>query len=130
MAPELTDAGAASSDDLWTPLKRSNLSDEIADRIIGYILDGRFAFGEKLPGERDLAASLDVGRPTVREALRALTIVGMVEVRPGEGAFVVNNHADFVARAFSWAMLLDPQTTDEVVEARTAIETELAGLAA
>jgi GntR family transcriptional repressor for pyruvate dehydrogenase complex len=112
------------------PVKRSNLSDAIADRIIGYILEGEFQFGEKLPAERELATYLDVGRPTVREALRTLTVIGMVEVRPGEGTFVVSHHADFVARAFSWAVLLDPQTTLEVVEARSAIETELAGLAA
>jgi GntR family transcriptional repressor for pyruvate dehydrogenase complex len=116
--------------ELWSPVKRSNLSEEIAARVIGYILEGRFQFGEKLPAERDLASHLDVGRPAVREALRALTVIGMVEVRPGEGAFVVNHHAEFVARAFSWAMLLDPQATGEVIEARTAIETHLAGLAA
>jgi GntR family transcriptional regulator, transcriptional repressor for pyruvate dehydrogenase complex len=118
------------SRNLWVPVKRSNLSDEIADRIIRNILDGHFRFGEKLPAERDLATYLDVGRPTVREALRTLTVIGMVEVRPGEGAFVVSHHDNFVARAFSWAVLLDPQTTAEVVETRTAIETELAGLAA
>jgi len=115
---------------LWAPVKRANLADDIADRIIRHILDGRFGFGEKLPAERDLATYLDVGRPTVREALRTLAVIGMVEVRPGEGAFVVSHHDDFVARAFSWAVLLDPRTTAEVVETRTAIETELAGLAA
>jgi GntR family transcriptional repressor for pyruvate dehydrogenase complex len=116
--------------DLWTPVTRSNLSDEIADRIIRNILDGHFRFGEKLPAERDLAMYLDVGRPTIREALRALTVIGMVEVRPGEGAFVVSSHDKFLSRAFSWAVLLDPQTTAQVIETRTAIETELAGLAA
>jgi GntR family transcriptional regulator, transcriptional repressor for pyruvate dehydrogenase complex len=126
----VSDPSSGDREKLWGPVKRSSLRDDIADRIIRNILDGHFRFGEKLPAERDLAIYLDVGRPTVREALRALAVIGMVEVRPGEGTFVVSHHGDFVARAFSWAMLLDAQTATEVVQARAAIETELAGLAA
>lgn len=114
----------------WAPLKRSTLSDEIADRIIASILNGKYKFGEKLPPERDLARYLNVGRPTVREAIRALTVIGLIEVRQGEGTFVVNDHASFVAKAFGWAVLLDARTATEVAETRIAIETESAGLAA
>lgn len=114
----------------WAPVRRVSLSDEIADRLISSILAGRFKFGERLPPERDLAKYLDVGRPAVREALRTLSVIGLVEVRPGEGAFVVNRHSDFVAKAFSWTILLDARTVEEIVEVRTAIESELARLAA
>lgn len=114
----------------WEPIRRSNLSEEIADRLIKSILDGDYRFGERLPPERDIAKFLDVGRPSVREAIRILTVLGLVEVRPGEGTFVVREHATFVAKAFSWAALLDAQTIQDVVETRTAIESELAGLAA
>jgi GntR family transcriptional repressor for pyruvate dehydrogenase complex len=114
----------------WSPIKRITISDEITDRLVTSIVNGHFGFGEKLPPERELASWLKVGRPTVREAIRTLSVIGLVEVRPGAGTYVVQTHADFVAKAFSWAVLLDPQTTREVVEARTAIETEIAGLAA
>jgi GntR family transcriptional regulator, transcriptional repressor for pyruvate dehydrogenase complex len=114
----------------WTPVKRATLSEEIADQLITSILSGRYRFGEKLPPERDLARYLAVGRPTVREAIRRLAVIGLVDVRQGEGTFVVNNHLDFVSRAFGWAVLLDPQVASEVVETRIAIETEIAGLAA
>lgn len=114
----------------WSPIKRTSISDEITDRLVTSIVSGHFAFGERLPPERELARWLKVGRPTVREAIRTLSVIGLVEVRPGAGTYVVQTHADFVSKAFSWAVLLDAQTTREVVEARTAIETEIAWLAA
>jgi GntR family transcriptional repressor for pyruvate dehydrogenase complex len=116
--------------DTWAPVRRVNLSEEIADRLIRNILNGRFKFGERLPPEREIAKFLDVGRPTVREAIRTLSVIGLVEVRSGGGTFVTDRHADFVAKAFSWTMLLDARTTREVIEVRAAIESELARLAA
>jgi GntR family transcriptional regulator, transcriptional repressor for pyruvate dehydrogenase complex len=114
----------------WVPVRRSKLSEEVADQLVDNILSGKFIFGQKLPAERDLAGYLDVARPTLREALHALRVIGLLEVRPGEGTFVVNRHADFVAKAFSWAVLLDHQAVGDIVESRIAIESELAGLAA
>lgn len=121
---------SSSSDAVWTPLPRSNLSEDITDRLITNVLSGTFKFGERLPPERDLAKQLQVGRPTVREAIRALSVIGLVDVRAGEGTFIVDRHSDFVAKAFSWAMLMNAGTATEVIEARIAIETELASLAA
>lgn len=114
----------------WEPINRSNLGEEIAERLIKSILDGEYRFGQQLPTERDIARYLSVGRPSVREAIRILSVLGLVEVRPGEGTFVVAEHAAFVAKAFGWVVLLDAQTVQDVVETRTAIEAELAGRAA
>lgn len=114
----------------WTPVRRVNLVQEIADQLITGILSGKFKFGERLPPERDLAKYLGVARPTIREAMRILSAIGLLEVRHGEGVFVVDGHSDFVAKAFGWAILLDAPTAREVVETRLAIESELAGLAA
>lgn len=114
----------------WEPVQRATLSAEVADRVIAHVLDGTFALGERLPPERELAERLQVARSTVREALSALSVIGVVEVRPGAGAFVVSRHADFVARAFSWSMLLGGRDARDLVDARIAIECELARLAA
>jgi len=110
--------------------RRSTLVEEIADRLIGSILSGKFKFGDQLPPERELARYMNVGRPTLREAIRILSVVGLVEVRHGDGTFVVDRHSDFVMRAFSWAVLLDSQPVDNLVETRIGLETELARLAA
>ncbi|MHA6300063.1 FadR/GntR family transcriptional regulator [Devosia sp. CAU 1758] len=61
---------------------------QIADQIRDQILGGTVEAGQQLPSERDLALSLGVSRPTVREALIALEVAGLVEVRVGVGAFV------------------------------------------
>jgi DNA-binding FadR family transcriptional regulator len=61
---------------------------QIADQIRGQILNGAVNAGQQLPSERELAQSLGVSRPTVREALIALEVAGLVEVRVGVGAFV------------------------------------------
>src|SRR2546429_9022678 len=62
---------------------------QIADQIRGLIKSGEFPAGSRLPPERDLARQLGVSRPSVREALIALEVEGMVEVRIGSGIYVL-----------------------------------------
>lgn len=69
-------------------IETQRLYQQIADQIAGLIGRGEFTAGQRLPPERDLARSLGVSRPAVREALVALEIAGLVEVRTGSGAYV------------------------------------------
>lgn len=108
----------------------SNLSHQVAERIIGEILTGELTFGERLPSERELATRLKVGRPTLRDAISSLGVLGFLKVRPGQGTFVVDGHAEFVGKAFGWSLLLDPGSTRDIIETRLAIETEACMLAA
>jgi maleate isomerase len=109
---------------------RAKLSEEVAARLVASILGGKFKLGERLPAERDLARYLDIGRPTLREAVMTLRAVGLIEVRHGEGMFVVNQQRDFVTRALGWVVLLDAGTAAEIREARATIEAAVAELAA
>lgn len=68
------------------------LHQQIADQIADQIRAKRFALGARLPAERDLARQFAVSRPTIREALVALEIAGVVEVRTGSGAYVILNN--------------------------------------
>ena len=61
---------------------------QIADQIRQLMASGEFALGSRLPAERDLALQLGVSRPSVREALIALEVEGMIEVRTGSGIYV------------------------------------------
>ena len=61
---------------------------QIADQLRGLIERGEYAVGAKLPTERDLAEQLKVSRPTVREALIALEVEGLVRIRVGSGIYV------------------------------------------
>jgi len=98
---------------------------QIADQIRGLIKSGEFPAGSRLPPERDLARQLGVSRPSVREALIALEVEGMVEVRIGSGIYVLAgtvphqpNGLDATAGPF------------ELLRARYVIESECAALAA
>src|SRR3989442_9187843 len=128
--PAATVRGTPASRSHLGPVKRTKLSDDVAARLVASILDGKFKLGERLPAERDLARYLDVGRPTLREAIMTLRAVGLIDVRHGEGMFVVNHQRDFVARALGWVVLLDSRTTSELLEARLAVEAAMAELAA
>lgn len=96
---------------------------QIADQIRDQILNGAVEAGQQLPSERDLAASLGVSRPTVREALIALEVAGLVEVRVGVGAFIRDRGAAPVSLPELSASPL------EVTAVRQLLEPEAAALA-
>src|SRR5438874_12157218 len=71
--------------------RRPTLSEEVLRRFVDVLHTGDIAPGDKLPPERELAAVLGIGRPAVREALRALSLLGIIEARPGRGTRVVES---------------------------------------
>jgi DNA-binding FadR family transcriptional regulator len=100
---------------------------QIADQIRGLIKSGEFQAGSRLPPERDLAKQLGVSRPSVREALIALEVEGLVEVRIGSGIYVL------AANGRSRALPDEaeaPAGPFELLRARYVIEAECAALAA
>jgi len=111
-------------------VRKMRVSEEIVGQIRDLITSGRLKIGDRLPAERELAETLQVGRSTVREAIRAMESLGILEARPGEGTFLVSNptdhHSDpITANAFkSW----DNQR--KLFEVRMVIEPDLAALAA
>lgn len=111
-----------------TPVERRRLSDAVVDQISKLITAGTYAIGERLPSERDLAKSLGVGRPLVRESFRILESLGLVEVRPGIGAIVTNNSLQNLAIAnHLWSQ---SDRVIEVIEVRDLLAGRAAELAA
>jgi DNA-binding FadR family transcriptional regulator len=100
---------------------------QIADQIRALIRSGEFAAGARLPPERDLAKQLGVSRPSVREALIALEVEGLVEVRIGSGIYVLAPNGRAAAPA---ADAEAPAGPFELLRARYVIEAECAALAA
>ena len=70
------------------PVRATRIYEEIVRQIKALVADGQLKSGDRLPPERDLAERFTVSRTSVREALRALEGTGLIEIRPGEGAFV------------------------------------------
>jgi len=104
---------------------RAPLADQAADRLLERIRAGEWALGERLPGETTLAPQLGVGRSTLREAVRQLAGRGVLASRQGSGVFVTALDAPE-----DWDAVLRRADIVAVIEARIAIETEAAGLAA
>jgi DNA-binding FadR family transcriptional regulator len=105
---------------------------QIAEQVRQLMASGEFASGSRLPAERDLAVQLGVSRPSVREALIALEVEGMIEVRTGSGIYVRQTTA---AKSTATAAELDDNTPAnwgplEVMSARILVEAEVAALAA
>lgn len=96
---------------------------QIAEQITAAIESGEFKPGQQLPSERDLAQELGVSRPTVREALIALEVAGLVEVKVGVGAFVR-------AAGKNSPLPEADHSALEIMQARALVEPELAALAA
>jgi len=102
---------------------------QIADQIRTLIGNGEVARGARLPAERDLARQLGVSRPSLREALIALEVEGLLDVRVGSGIYVTAN--DGGSRAAQFAGSIDGASGPfEVIRARWMIEGECAALAA
>jgi GntR family transcriptional regulator, transcriptional repressor for pyruvate dehydrogenase complex len=94
------------------------------------IANGALKPGDRIPSEKQLCEQLGVGRTSVREALRSLSVIGILESRAGSGTFVVTNSARHVERTFQWGVLLDPRLVDNLIETRLMLESQTAFLAA
>jgi GntR family transcriptional repressor for pyruvate dehydrogenase complex len=115
------------------PLDLSNrvtISTEITRKLLDFLLAGHLHPGDRIPSERQLAASLGVGRSVVREALKSLTLLGLVEVRQGDGTYMKKADSDLLPRVIEWGMLLGEKRIDDLIEAREHLEVIVAGLAA
>lgn len=103
------------------------LYEQVAEQVTALVARGEFKPGDRLPPERDLARLLGVSRPTVREAMIALEIAGLVEVRVGAGTFVTDKNTNGAHdRQFEGA----GASPLELIGARRLIEPEIAALAA
>jgi GntR family transcriptional repressor for pyruvate dehydrogenase complex len=112
------------------PIKSTRIYEEIIRQVKGMIAEGRLKSGDRLPPERDLAEKFVVSRTSVREALRALESLGLVEVRPGEGTFVREVSVEALIEPLALVMLSQREAIGELFEARRLLEPAIARLAA
>ncbi len=108
---------------------------QIAEQLRQLMASGEFASGSRLPAERDLALQLGVSRPSVREALIALEVEGMIEVRTGSGIYVQQAQTPAPRQGAALGTELDADAPTnwgplEVMSARIVVEAEVAALAA
>ena len=118
---------------MYTPIQSFKVFEQVAEQIEKRILDGELRSGDRLPTERDLAEQFHVSRTAVREAMKILAQKGLVDMRPGRGTIVIDGAHQAMQHSIDLAMKLklgEVGGSDNLVEVRAILETEIAALAA
>lgn len=110
--------------------RQKTVSELVVQQILDLVKNGELKPGEKLPSERHLSSILNVSRPTVREALRGLSILGVLEIQHGGGVFVTSLEAAELLEPLDFFVSLSPQNMAELFDARIEIEATVAAISA
>lgn len=118
---------------MYVPIQPAKVFEQIAEQIEKRILDGELKSGDRLPTERDLAEQFHASRTAVREAMKILAQKGLIEMRPGRGTIVIDGVHEAMQNSIGLAMKLklgEVGGSDNLVEVREILETEIVALAA
>lgn len=115
---------------MFETVESKKISEIIIEQIERMIMDGTLKNGDKLPPERELTEMFKVGRPALREALKALEVIGLIECRHGQGNFIINNIENSFFKPLSLSFKLSNGNIEEVLQLRYIIESFTSGQAA
>lgn len=106
-----------------TPVSTKSMVQAVIDKITGAIIEGELSPGDQIPTETELSELFDVGRNTVREAIRVLVAYGVLEIRRAEGTFVCNGMSPQMINPMIYQIILSRESKfDELIELRRIIE--------
>ncbi len=113
------------------PVSRTTLSEQVAMQLAAELQAKRWQPGEKLPSEAELCKVFNVGRSTLREALKSLAFIGMIRMRAGGGSYVADQRSKYMdGPLLAKGVLTTEKDVTDLSEARLLLETEVAGLCA
>jgi len=115
---------------MFSPIKNTKVYEQVIVQIKDMIDKGILKKGDKLPSERSLVEQLMVSRASIREALRALEVIGLIECRQGEGNYIKASFQDNLFEPLSIMFMLEGSNPEEIWELRKIMEVEASGLAA
>jgi len=115
---------------LIAPIKKTRIAEEVADRIRVLMLDGTFPAGQPLPSERHLAERFGVSRGSIRDALRTLETIGLLETRHGQGTFPRELSVERLVAPLASVMAYRSDLQDELLDVRRMFEPAVARAAA
>ena len=123
----------ADEDLFYKSEKKGNIS-QLVNRLTMYfadeILEGRLKRGDQIESDRELAKELNVGRSAVREALKVLDVLGMIDIRLGQGTYITSRETNFFSVPLSWSLFLDGAQVKSILQVRGALELQAVQLAA
>lgn len=112
------------------PIKTKKIYEQIVDQIGILVAEGQLKPGDRLPAERELVERFQVSRASIREAISALEMMGLIEVRAGEGTYIRQVNIDSVVAPLAWMLFIEKDTDVELYEVRKILEVQAAGMAA
>ena len=121
----MTKSGPARQKPVTSMIKRVtklSISEEIARQIMELIADGTLKPGQRLLSERELCGLFGASRSSLREALRCLSIVGVLNARVGEGTSVAENGGKFLRKIMEWRLISENHDIDNLIQVRIALE--------
>lgn len=104
---------------------KSKVYQEVLEEIRNYIVDHQLQDGDRLPSERELAEQLNAGRSSVREALRAIELLGLIETRHGEGTFLRSYQPYYSVEILSTFILQETRSQQEVLQLKLLLESQV-----
>jgi GntR family transcriptional repressor for pyruvate dehydrogenase complex len=110
-------------------IERKRLADQVADQLMALIADGQLKSGDRLPSELELMKQFQVGRSSIREAIGALSLIGLLTVKPGQGTHVADFSAEGGGKRIG-LLGIGREKISELVEARIELEGIIVRLAA
>jgi GntR family transcriptional regulator, transcriptional repressor for pyruvate dehydrogenase complex len=113
-----------------SPIIRESVAEMVARRILDMVTARALKPGDQLPPERELAEQLGVSRPSVREAIRGLAILGVIQSRQGGGAYITKLDGDALLGPIQFFLSLEDVNIRELYDARSLIESDVARRAA
>lgn len=123
----------ADEDLFYKSEKKGNIS-QLVNRLTMYfadeILEGRLKRGDQIESDRELAKKINVGRSAVREALKVLDVLGMIDIRLGQGTYITSRETNFFSVPLSWSLFLDGAQVKSILQVRGALELRAVQLAA
>ena len=114
---------------MFESYKKEVLPEKIVDDVLNQIKERKLSPGDRLPSERVLAEQSEVGRPTVRAAMRALASMNIIEIRPGSGAYVRSLEPETMLERIEFIFFLEPTSITHYYQTRRALELEAIELA-
>ena len=116
---------------MYQPVRSNRLYEKIVEQIEHQVLTGGLKAGDQLPPEREFAEQFGVSRTAIREAVKALSQKGLVEVSPGKGTFVTNGTTQALRHSLGLVIRIgQSEGWESLVEVRELLEPEIAALAA
>jgi GntR family transcriptional repressor for pyruvate dehydrogenase complex len=115
---------------MFSPIKNTKVYEQVIYQIKDMIDKGTLKKGDKLPSERDLVEQLKISRTSIREALRALEVIGLIECKQGEGNYIKTSFQDNLFEPLSIMFMLEGSNPEYIWELRKIMEVEVSGLAA